>query len=268
MLPIRRFITRYAIVDVIICCSLILSADLHAVELRAAAQDSAPKYYLDEGEMRGLCVDIMKAMEAIDPHLRFSGFDRFYPIARIEEDLTVGERDVFFGMIRTPKRESKLTFIDIPLYQTNTRLAVRRGDPVTVRSLSDLRTLGKDGIVLVVHGTAHADFLAGQEGLIIDPGASTTAQNMKKLLAGRGRFIYQTDLALAHELRQKKLTDKISVLPISIKSEPQYLAVSKSVPEPVVNQLRMALETLHKTGELARLRSHYLRLDATAGELK
>lgn len=239
----------------------LLSADSAAIDLVTGAQDSAPKYYVENGKMEGLCVDIMKAIEAIDPELKFRGYDRFYPISRLEEDLAHGANHVFFGMIRTPKREARFTFVDIPLYHTNTRLAVRSDDPVAVSSLLDLSKLGKDGIVLVVHGTAHAEFLAQQGGLSIDAGASTTAQNIRKLMAGRARFMYHTDLTLAHELRRNKLAGKIRVLPLTLKSEAQYLAVSNTVPPEVVDRLRRALSTLHEKGELARLRSYYLRLD-------
>jgi glutamate/aspartate transport system substrate-binding protein len=232
-----------------------------AIELRTAAQDSSPKYYLENGKMKGLCIDIMRAIEVTDPELKFSGQESFYPTLRIEESLSHGEIDVFCGMIRTPGRESKLTFIDVPLYHTITRLAVNSSDQVEIASLGDVRKLGKNGVILVVHGTAHAEFLAQQGGLLIDDGARTTAHNIRKLLAGRGRFICQTDLALADELKRRGLANKVRILPLVVKSEAQYLAVSSAVPPDVVFRLRKALKKLQETGELTRLRMYYLRLD-------
>lgn len=233
----------------------------HAIELRTVAQDSAPKYYLENGKMAGLCVDIMNAMQKLDPGLKFVGHERFQPISRIQDDLEHGRIDVFCGMIRTIVREAMFTFVDIPLYWTETRLAVRKSDPIAYMSLDGLKKLEQGTLVLVVHGTAHVDFLRQHGVTDLDTGARTTADNIKKLLAGRGRFIYQTDLALAHEMRINNLYEKMRVLPGSLHTEAQYFSVSKSLHWGVTTRIKAALQTLHANGELERLRSAYLRLE-------
>lgn len=103
---------------------------------------------------------------------------------------------------------------------------MRRSDTVNVNSLDELKRMGKDGAILVVHGTTHAGLLARQGCLAIDDDASTTEHNIRKLLAGWARFIYHTHLALADELKRYELARKLRVLPFVVKAEAQYLAVS------------------------------------------
>lgn len=239
--------------------SMAVCHTLPAADLRTGAQDSSPKYYLEGTQMKGLCVDLIKAVERTDPTLKFTGYDRFVPLPRIEEGMASDPAayDVFFGLIKSPAREAKFNFIDIPLYQTSLKLAARADDAIEVKSFDDIRKLGDEGSILAVRGTAHVAFLQQQGGLKIDAGANTTADDLIKLVNHRGRFVFNTNISLAHEIKRQKLEGKIRIIPATFHAEPQYLAVSKTLPPDTIAKLKSALARLESSGELSKIFSTY-----------
>ena len=100
-----------------------------ALEIKTAAQDSPPKYFLQgDGNMSGICIDILRAIEAVDPQLRFSGENRMLPFKRLQLYLESGELDVFFGLKKTASRNEKFYFSRLPLYPLKYVIAVRNED--------------------------------------------------------------------------------------------------------------------------------------------
>ncbi|MCX4029260.1 hypothetical protein H0A36_07380 [Endozoicomonas sp. SM1973] len=70
--------------------SLFLIMNAYAVfsfELNTGAQDSAPKYFMKDGEMTGLCVEIIHALEKENPNIRIAGYNKFFPFKRIKLNL-------------------------------------------------------------------------------------------------------------------------------------------------------------------------------------
>ncbi|MFC7518613.1 substrate-binding periplasmic protein [Herbaspirillum sp. GCM10030257] len=232
-----------------------------AVELRTAAEDSAPKYLMRNGEMSGLCIDILKAIEAAAPDIKFTGYDRFYPKLRIEASLAKGELDLFCGIGRTQKRNLLFSFLNTPLYWTEMRLAARIDDPVDNVTLDGLKAANKNMIVLVVHGTEHVDYLLHNGVTNIDAGAHNTYNNLNKLIAGRGRLAYLTDLSLVHELSNKNFHSRLRILPGVINIQPEYLAISNTIAKSIRDRLQEVLAHLHSRGDLKRLHMRYMQID-------
>ncbi|KRB72532.1 hypothetical protein ASE07_27065 [Noviherbaspirillum sp. Root189] len=235
-----------------------------AVELRTAAEDSAPKYLMRNGEMRGLCIDFLKAIEAAAPDIKFTGYDRFYPKLRIEASLAKGELDIFCGIGRTQKRELLFSFLDTPLYWTETRLAARVDDPVDNVTFDGLKGHNKNMIVLVVHGTDHADYLLHNGVTNIDAGAHNMYNNLNKLIAGRGRLAYLTDLSLVHELSNNNFHSKLRILPGVIHIQAEYLAISNTIAKSTKDRLHEVLASLHSRGDLKRLHMRYTQIEGPA----
>lgn len=232
--------------------------DAAALELRTAAQRSAPKYYQAEpGEpVRGLCIDILQALDAITPGLSIGGYQDFLPSARIYADLRSGDLDLFCGSGKTDTREQQVRYLEPALYPVQHRLAVRRDDPVRVSSFAELRALGTEGVVLTYLNSATHHFLLQQPGLQID-GGSNLSNLFERLLLGRGRFIYYHDLGLNHYIRSHRLESRVRLLPAVFQRYHHYLVVSKRLPEPVVAELQRALADLAASGALQRLYQRY-----------
>ncbi len=85
--------------NVLRVCLLIfgLSIFANAEELKTAAQYSFPKYYKNkDGKTAGICVDIIHAIENVDPTIKVNGYQEFLPFKRLQFYLINGKLDVFF----------------------------------------------------------------------------------------------------------------------------------------------------------------------------
>jgi polar amino acid transport system substrate-binding protein len=224
-----------------------------ATEVRTAAQDSQPKFVKTGAAMSGLCIDVFKAIERVEPDLKFSDMKDFTPLARIEASMAEGELDVFCGLAKTATRQAQLDFIETPIYTTHSVLAARMDDKTDIKTFDDIRKLGENGVLLVVTKTVHAEVLAAQGGLKVDAGAKDTSVNLKKLLDGKGRFIYHNDFALVDEIKRDNLGDKVKLLPAQFATEGRFMVLSKKAAPAIKVKLTAAIEKLSKSGELAKI---------------
>ncbi len=228
------------------------------IELRTAAQDSSPKYMAlasPEGKQKigGLCTDILRALEKVDPELKFTGDQKFVPLPRIEMMLEKGEIDVFAGYTKNPERESKVVFLEPPLYNTRHVMLVRADDPIQLNSFADLSKLGKAEPIMILHGSAGHDILKGIPGVTIDAESSNLDEMLRRLLSKRRRFIFYTELSLIDAIRRRGLADQVRILPQPFRVTHQHLALSRSLPAEKVERVQKALKKLTDSGELARI---------------
>lgn len=239
----------------------LISPSANAAELKTAAQESSPRYMTSEvngkKEIHGLCIDIMRAIERVDPDIKFVGDQQYAPFARIKSELEKGELDVFVGFVKTPEREKSYVFIDPSLYAINHVVAVRADDPVDVKSFDDIRKLGVDGRILTVFGIWTTDFLKAQKDLVIDESGKTVDMNLDKLLANRGRFFYYHDLGIYGTIKQPQYSGKVKVLPTSFATDYQYIAFSKKTPRETIEKVKAALKKLNDSGDLKKLYEKY-----------
>jgi len=225
--------------------------------LRTAAQDNNTIKYNPNGERKGVCVEVLLALERIDPGLRFSGWDQPMSLPRVETALADNQLDVFCGLIRTPAREAKFNFIDVPVYTVRHRIAVRMEDDIQVRGLDDIRKLGPGTVVIVLKGTAHEETLRRHGGLTLDASAQNLDVNLRKLAHGRGRFLYHTENALLRYIDMEKLGGQVKLLPAVLREDNLLFAVSRSLPAATVTMLRHALQHMADRGELKKIYAHY-----------
>lgn len=231
-----------------------------AVELRTAAQQAtAPKFVGSDGTSgasgvaTGLCIDLHRAIERLDPALRITGDQQWRPLPRMEAELRAGTLDIACGLMRNREREAELTYLEPSLFAVSYHLVVRADDPVDIASWDDVRTLGDKGAILAMHGFGQVARLKELGGLLVDSGAGDAGTNLRKLLAGRGRFYYHRSPGIAAEIRKAGLEGKVRVLPVSMDSQRFYMVAGRHVPSPVVARLNRALAQLESSGELRRL---------------
>lgn len=238
----------------LLCCAM-LSAEV----LRTAAQDSPPKFIRHPGAAAsGISIEIMQEISKLDPDIRFSGEGNFLPLKRIENMLETGELDVFFGFIRSPEREKQYAFVDPPLYQVSDVLVARRNDSIDIRQLEELKALGDDGIVLIAKGVSQGDQLKSMN-IQIDDGGRTLSTNLQKLISGRGRFAFQSEIEIRQALRDgpAAFRSELRILPTRFNTGGRYVAFSRKVPPATIARLRAALNKLEANGTLDRIYTHY-----------
>lgn len=228
-------------------------------ELRIAAQEeTAPKYIKsDAGAGVGMCVDLVQALERTDPELRFVGGERWMHLVRVLTELSAGQLDAGCGLARTREREKRMTFLKPALTSLDFVLVARAGDNVDVNNWDDVRKLGRHGVVLGNRGLFASGFLAAVDGIHYDTGSATSAQNLHKLVRGRGRFFFQRKQGLNEMLREAGVFERVRVLPAVMGSTRLYFTLGKHVDVKATERVQRALIRLQTTGELERIRKRW-----------
>jgi ABC-type amino acid transport substrate-binding protein len=247
---------RHRLAGAALLCFLVPAC---ATDVRTGAQEAAyPKFAAlavdGKPAVGGLCVDIMRAIERVEPDIRFVGDQQWLPFSRLESGVAHGQFDLACGLLRTPEREARHSFIDTPLFPVNYLLVVRANDDVQVRNWADVRQLGEQGVVLTMHG--YAGVLAHMKsvgGLRIDAGGRDTRVNLEKLLAGRGRFFVHRSPGVYSEVARSGLQDKVKVLPTVMYTESFYMMVARGMASETRSKIDRALARLAASGELASL---------------
>ncbi|MRV72383.1 transporter substrate-binding domain-containing protein [Duganella sp. FT92W] len=229
-----------------------------SIELRTAAQQgTAPKFVAADGGAAGLCIDIHRAIEKNDPGLRITGDQQWRPLPRLEAELRSGTLDIGCGLMRNREREADLSYAEPALFSVTYHLVARADDPVDVASWEDVRNLGEKGAILAIHGFGQVARLRELGGLAIDSGATDATTNLRKLLAGRGRFYYHRSPGIGAEIRKAGLDGKVRVLPATMDTQRFYMVAGRHVPAGTVARLNRALAQLDASGELKRLFSKW-----------
>jgi len=234
------------------------------VELRTAAQQgTAPKFLAADGASgtpgaaTGLCIDLHRAIERLDPGLHITGDQQWRPLPRVEAELRAGALDIACAIMRTREREADLTYLEPALLAVTYHLVVRADDPVDIASWDDVRSLGDKGTILAMYGFGQVARLKELGGLVVDSGAADAATNLRKLLAGRGRFYYHRSPGIVAEIRKAGLDGKVRILPALMDIQRFYMVVGRHVPSAVVARLSRVLAQLEASGELRRLNAKW-----------
>ncbi|MDB5908671.1 MAG: hypothetical protein JWP34_2785 [Massilia sp.] len=221
------------------------------------AQESIPpKWILKDGKPEGLCPDMLAAIEKIEPRIRFADYERGRPLVVIEDSLASGRIWVACGMLDSPRRRSIALRSEVPVFETNHRLAAVIRDTQVVNSLDDLARLKP--LINTARGSAYIEQMRAR-GIEVDDSTGDNVVNLRKTLAGHGRYTYLNELSLAHLIRTERLEDKVRILPAVFNSAPLYFWVSRKADPAVAPMLNQALARLKVNGELARIYERWAR---------
>jgi polar amino acid transport system substrate-binding protein len=225
------------------------------IVLRTAAQEGTEPKFIAAGKdhIVGLCIDIMRAVEQIDPGLRFVGDQRWKPLIRAYSELASGQEDVQCAVQRSTEREQKFHFLGPPLYTIEYHFIARINDNVTIHNWDDVRRLAPKGVVLINRGFAAGDILSALGGIEVDASSTNPQLNLQKLIAGRGRLYFHRGPGLQKLIERSGAADKVKILPQVMYSAKLYFATSNLVEAGTNERLASALFQLEKKGELERL---------------
>lgn len=231
------------------------AAQVHRLEVRIASQQGQPPKWIHGGDkVGGICPDIMAAVERIEPRLHFTAFDGSRSLPAIELGLGGGSLDAACALVASPRRHAIALAAGKPVYITRHRLAVRAGDPVAVDSLADLLRL--DALVTSQRGSALTATLKAR-GVRVDDATDDNEVNLRKLLAGHGRFTYMNELTMQYFVRKAHLQQQVRILPLSLTEAPAYFWVSRKADPALAPLLGAAIDKLEASGELDRIYLHW-----------
>ncbi|MDF8330621.1 transporter substrate-binding domain-containing protein [Aeromonas salmonicida] len=224
----------------------------------AAQPESAPKYIGNpDGRIGGICVDLFRLMEQREPALRIQGDQAFLPLRRLEKSVLHGQLDFICGVGDNPARRHQFIYLQPPVFTVRYHLAVRSDDTVEVKGWDDVRALGKEGTILINHGSGAIERLQTIGGLIIDSGGISSSANYHKLLMKRGRFVYYRSPGFEFDIRQHNLASQIRILPTVMEETPFYILFYQQTSHERLGLFANTLQQVAKSGELASLVEHY-----------
>ena len=223
--------------------------------LKVVAQEGTEPKFIPAGIGRvvGLCVDLFRAIERVDPSLQFVGDQQWMPLLRAHSELATHQHDALCAVQRTDERTRQYEFLYPPLFQLRYQLIVRANDPVVINNWDDVRQLGARGVILTNRGYVSPQMLERLGGLQVDQSATSPAANLQKLIAGRGRFFLHRAPGIQGFIDRAGATHKVKILPTVMITTDVYMAMGTHVDPAVRLRVQHAIEQLDKSGELARL---------------
>lgn len=223
--------------------------------LKVVAQEGTEPKFIPAGIGRvvGLCVDLFRAIEKLEPDVQFAGDQQWLPLLRAHSELATHQHDALCAVQRTDERARQYVFLEPALFQLRYQLIARADDPVVINSWDDVRKLGTQGIVLTNRGYVSPELLARIGGLQVDPSATSPAMNLHKLIAGRGRFFLHRAPGMQGFIERAGAARKVRVLPTVMMTTDVYMAMGTHVDPAVRQRVQRAIEQLEKSGEMARL---------------
>ncbi|MFG6412507.1 substrate-binding periplasmic protein [Roseateles sp. DC23W] len=239
--------------------SALLSVQAPAEELllRTAQQSGAlVKYDPDGGPNRpGICMEVLQAMQRIDPGLQFTGMDQQVPLKRVERLMADGLIDVFFCLLKSPEREKLWRYLPVPLYTIRHVVVQRTDDPRPLDTLAELVVASRSKPVLVMRGTALTRRLLQAGVAIAEVGSEREALQM--LVMNRADIIYGQDINLMRHISDARLGGRMKIGRTVFFEEHQYLALRADLPVAHEERLTQALRRLEREGVLRALSEKY-----------
>jgi glutamate/aspartate transport system substrate-binding protein len=160
-------------------------------------------------------------------------------------------------MMDSPGRRSAAVRSQQSVYDIKLRLAAVAGDNQEVNSLDDLARLKP--LVNAARGSAFIPDLTAR-GIPVDDSTGDNVVNLRKILAGHGRYTYINEFSLTYLIRSQHLESKVRILPAVYNVERAYFWVSRKSDPALAPMLDEALARLKANGELARIYARWSRI--------
>ncbi len=161
-------------------------------------------------------------------------------------------------MARTDDRDRYLKFSEIPVYETYYQFAVRSEDVFLYPSVGAIVRDSENEAVLLTTADTNEGFLKSAGIKRIDAGAGTVTENLKKLIAQRGRWYFASSLSLKTTIKRKGFASAVAVLPLKLIPTKIYIVFSSRAQPGMVAQINAGMAHLAASGELERIRLRYM----------
>lgn len=249
----KRFMTRALAILAVMAASPFALAQI--IEIQTATRDVWPFFDTRQRPATGLCTDLLHAIEAEDPGLRFIGLDRKLSVPLLESAFSSGKITVLCPMARSPERD-KMAIDAGVVALGRLALGVRRNDTVPVTDLTSLVRESQAQPVLARKGSVLAKTLRAAGVKVSDDALDNRA--MAHMVArGRARYFYSFDYIIAHTIRSEQLENELTLIQPELGGESLHLLVSRQLPENVARRIIGAFARIEARGDYARLLAQY-----------
>ncbi len=220
-------------------------------------QNVKPKYIESDKGIRGICVDIL---QALNQHLKPYGYviqqpEQFTPIKRIRANLLEGKTALHCGAAKTKEREKVYTFSEQPLYDINTVMLGIADSPFNIRSLEDLAN--SKAKLSAVYGTDTHRFIASLKGIKLGPHPKEPEDGLLLVEAGRTDFFVYHDLGLKYMLKELNKKNTYVIQPYVFRHYSHWMIYSPLLDRHIKTIIENELSRLHQSGEIRSIINAY-----------
>jgi len=227
--------------------------------LRTAAQEgSAPKYLTGSNPagVGGLCPEILRAIEGVDPEIHFEIDPKPTPLRRIEKSLQEGRLDVLCALLDTPRRHQIAHRLSTPVYAVRERLVALRSEALSSQGFDDLARTG--ALVATQAGASYADKLR-QHGVAVDE--TDTVAALRNIVRHRVRYYYGNELTCVYYIKAGRMSAELGLVPGVMGETPSHFWAARHLEPALVKRLDAALIKLKRNGTLERIYNRYAEMN-------
>lgn len=216
-------------------------------------QDSPPRYFVDRGKNKGICIDLIKALneKLAKQNIRIEPTGT-YSLARINTMMENNEMSLFVGLMKSPAREKAFVFASVPVYGVRGQFAKLASDPFEYTGEMSVR--GKR--VGVLRGAAINELIAKMPD-IRQVEAATIHESLLKLREREIDLVFYHDLGLGWDIKDGGFSKQIVLANKPFDAAYQYIMFTKQVPQNVIAAVENALTDLEKEGTTEKILKTY-----------
>ncbi len=218
-------------------------------------QNCAPKFFMKDGKVVGLCIDII---EELNSRLKAENITivpkhkGVVPLKRILRGLEKGNLDLFVGTSRNKRREKIYNFADHPLYELKEVFVKRKSDPFEYTDKNSL--IGKRVVSLLGSNTAKHIFSV--EG-VKPHDVSSIEQILKILMMGRADLAYYHNLGIEYYIKTMELKGKTEIVKKPFYKKHHYIGFSKKISTQTIAEINKALISMSQNGVIEEIQKKY-----------
>lgn len=243
---IMSVIKSIAIMLILACC-----IHVNAEPWKIASDQNFPPYaYLENGQLKGIHVDIVKAVMA-QSGVKYS--ITTFPWARVVRTTNEASVDFSFPWVGKPERFKKYLMVG-PIHEGRTVFAVKKSSSITYNNLQDISGL----TVGTVRDYSYSTEFDNATNFKKDNAAKDNINIIKKLTNGRVDLIIGDENVLAAEAKKLGVLSDIKFLPKAVKNALRYAAFPKQNNKQA-ETFRKGLDKIIKSGEHQKILDKHLK---------
>jgi len=222
------------------------------MELQFMTEQAPPFNYKENGEIKGLAVEVLDAL-LLEMHSATTSKNvQVLPWARAFGNVQKpGQMNVLFATARTPEREALFKWVG-PIVDAKFVIWAPKNSKIKITDPEDL----KKHTYVVVRDDAADHLLVARAVPEANIFRVSSFDLMPKMLAlNRVEFLAYDETGARFHFRELKIPTEQYKSIFTLSKSLQYFAFNKSIPDPIVNQYQAAFDRISK--KIEKIKSQY-----------
>jgi polar amino acid transport system substrate-binding protein len=243
-------LARYIIVSIIFIFTFAQGSQ--ANELTIMTEEFRPFGYKENGKIKGMAVDVVREILRIVKHRENIVI---LPWARAYLNIQNEPKHILFAMGRSPARENLFKWVG-PIFSNRTFFYKKRDSNIHIETMEDAKKVKAIGVVI---NDFNHTLLKSKGFKNLRPNTNHMS-NIKMLILNRLDLVPSGELGIEISMHEAKIESKmIERTKVLVFDSKLYIALSKDIPDSVVQQWQEALEQVIRDGIHAKIRKKYIK---------